>query len=471
MSFKQLTPLDMSQLEILNARLQNLATAPSAPVAGQVWYDTATGAFMFRSGATNVDLRARANHTGTQLAATISDFSAAALAFRLDQFAAPTAPVNLNSQKITNLAVGTLASDAIAKSQLDAVVTSITGYRLDQFAAPTASVNFGGQKLTNLATPLAADQAVNKAYADAITTSITGYRLDQFAAPTGSVSLGSQKITNLATPTLATDASTKAYADAIATSIPTYRLDQFAAPNTSLNLNSQKIINLATPVAASDACTKAYVDAAIAGLDWKPNVRAASTANVALTGLQTIDGISLANGERVLLKNQTAASENGIWVVSSGAWARAADASAGTLTAETAVFVGEGTAQKNTQWQLSTPDPISVGSTALTFIQFGASTTYTGDGATVNIVGTVVSAIISGNNGLVRKFAQSIGDGATTALAVTHNLGTTDVTIGVFEVATGNEVGCDKTRTSGNVVTLGFAIAPAAASLRVVIHA
>lgn len=141
----------------------------------------------------------------------------------------------------------------------------------------------------------------------------------------------------------------------------TKRLDQFAAPNTSLAMNSQKITGLADPTLAQDAATKAYVDALVNGTDWKQSVRAISTTNITLSGTQTVDGVSLIAGDRILVAGQSTASANGIYVVAAGAWSRSTDADgAGEVTANMAVFVEEGTTNADTQWRLTTNNPITI---------------------------------------------------------------------------------------------------------------
>jgi len=81
-----------------------------------------------------------------------------------------------------------------------------------------------------------------------------------------------------------------------------------------VNFQTKKITNLADPVSAQDAATKAYVDAVKQALDIKDSVRAATTANITLSGAQTIDGVSVVAGDRVLVKDQSTASQNGIYV-------------------------------------------------------------------------------------------------------------------------------------------------------------
>lgn len=115
-----------------------------------------------------------------------------------------------------------------------------------------------------------------------------------------------------------------------------------------------------------------YVDDVVAGIDWKQSVRVASTLNVNLTSPGSIDSIALADEDRVLLKNQTATAENGIYIYysSTGALTRTKDAEQDTLTSGAAVYVEEGTENNGTAWILSTPDPITVGTTSQTWVIF-----------------------------------------------------------------------------------------------------
>ena len=330
MSRKFLTSIDLARNEIQNAVLQVLAADPSTPVPGQMYYSSTVQRPLFRNATAFIDLTARANHSGTQLAATISDFD-----------------------------------------------TQVRTNRLDQMAAPTALVNMGGQTLSNLGAP--------------------------------------------ANPT--------------------------------------------------DAATKAYVDATANGTDWKDSVRAATTANITLSGFQSVDGITLAAGERVLVKNQTTASANGIYIVSGGAWTRAADADntgSGAIVEVSpgmSMMVEEGSTQASTQWRLTTSGVITVGTTSLNFAQIGAATTYTA-GTGIKVVGNVISIEPTV---VVSKFAQTLATSAT-SIPVTHGLNTLDVQVEVYEVASGATVECDIVRTNVNTVTLGFAVAPASNSLRVVVQ-
>ncbi|MQG94499.1 phage tail protein [Pseudomonas sp. MN1F] len=118
--------------------------------------------------------------------------------------------------------------------------------------------------------------------------------------------------------------------------------------------------------------TREYVDSRlteeISKLDNKQSVRAATTANITLSGLRTVDGVVLAAGDRVLVKNQTQAKENGLYVVAAGAWPRASDADiSAEVTPGLVVAVEQGTTLADTIWQLITDAPIVLGTTALTF--------------------------------------------------------------------------------------------------------
>lgn len=160
-----------------------------------------------------------------------------------------------------------------------------------------------------------------------------------------------------------------------------FRLDQFAVPTANLSINNNLINNLAEPFVNSDAATKGYVDSqfatATSGLDYKESCRVATTESISLTagGLLTIDGVALQAGDRVLVKNQSNASENGIYVAAVGEWSRSTDADTITLTSGAMVFITDGQAGGNIgkSFVLSTKDPFTVGSDDLSFVQYQGS--------------------------------------------------------------------------------------------------
>lgn len=157
----------------------------------------------------------------------------------------------------------------------------------------------------------------------------------------------------------------------------------------------------------TDAYTKTQVDSLVTGLDFKQSVRVGTTANITLSGTQTVDGVSLSAGDRVLVKNQTTASENGIYVVAAGSWTRAEDAD-NTPGSEVATgmftFIEEGTVNANSGWILVTTGAVTLGTTALTFSQFnglaqvtaGAGLTKTG--SQIDVGGTADRITVGADN-------------------------------------------------------------------------
>lgn len=254
------------------------------------------------------------------------------------------------------------------------------------------------------------------------------------------------------------------------------RLDQMAAPTASVSLNSQKITNLATPTLIGDAATKQYVDDAIAGLAWKDSVRVGTLANITLSGAQTIDGISVVAGERVLVKNQTAPAQNGLYVCAAGAWTRATDADTNDELHGMAVFIEEGT-QNTTCWTITTDGTIVVGTTSLAYAQFSSASTYTaGNGLTLtgndfNVgAGTGISVDATNVNidtaVVARKYGVTIGDGTATTITVTHALNNQDAICQVRQVSDNAIVYCDQVNNGVNTIQLSFSVAPASNALR-----
>ncbi len=162
------------------------------------------------------------------------------------------------------------------------------------------------------------------------------------------------------------------------------RLDQLAAPTAAVALNSQRITGLADPTAAQDAATKNYVDLTVQGLDPKASVKAASTTNIAsLSGTMTIDGVALAAGDRVLVKDQTTTSANGVYVVAAGAWARSEDLSTWAEHVAAYLFVEQGTVNADVGFLCTVDAGGTLGTTAITFVQFnGAGQIVAGAGLT-----------------------------------------------------------------------------------------
>jgi len=305
---------------------------------------------------------------------------------------------------------------------------------------------------------------------------------------------------------------------------------------TGKNFGNQRLIAIADPQADTDAINLQSARRLVQGVtNRKEAVRVAALTNITIATPGTaIDGVTLSNGDRVLLTAQSTGSQNGIYDFNGSAspLTRSADAdSDAEVKPGTQVFVSEGTASGNSSYQLTTDGPIVVGTTTLTWAQTGAGSTYTaGNGLTLTgssfavtaktnggivVDGTGVSVLAAGGltvgatgvviasgaagNGLtltsgvlavgagtgisvsadaiaidtavvVRKYSASIGNGASTAIAVSHALGTRDITWSVYDSATYEFVEVDGVATDTNTLTLTFATAPVASAYRVVVH-
>ena len=372
--------LDLNRVELRNAVIQNLASAPSSPDPGLIYYDTTLNEFRVWNG------------TGWD---SIGDFSAlGALAF-LD---------TVSSTEIDN--------DTI----VDADINSAAAIALSKLATdPLARANHTGTQTASTISDF--------------DTQVRTSRLDQMATPTAAVDFGSQQITGLASPTLGTDAANRSYVDGVAT-----------------------------------------------GLDVKASCRVASTADVTVSAPgSAIDGVTLSAGDRVLLKDQSTGSENGIYDFDTAAtpMTRSSDADEDDeVTAGMFTFIAEGTVHADQGWVLTTNDPITVGSTALSFSQFSAPPGLTlplpvADGGT----GATTAAGARTNLAATTKYTATFGDGASTSYPITHNLGTLVVSVNIYDTSTGETVYADVTHTDANTVTVdGFASPPASNSLTVVVR-
>lgn len=155
-------------------------------------------------------------------------------------------------------------------------------------------------------------------------------------------------------------------------------------------------INLAAdPTSALQVATKQYVDNLISGLDVKTSVLVATTANITLSGTQTIDGIAVTAGSRVLVKNQTTSSQNGLYLCAAGAWTRATDADTWNELVSAFVFVEKGTQNADTGWVCTCDLGGTLGTTNITVAQFAGAGTVTA-GAGIDVVGNQVSLSVSG---------------------------------------------------------------------------
>lgn len=243
--------------------------------------------------------------------------------------------------------------------------------------------------------------------------------------------------------------------------------------------------NSATRLATQQA-VKSYVDNMVQGLSWKQAVRVATTvAGTLATSFangQTIDGITLVTGDRILIKNQAAPADNGIYTVNaSGAPTRATDANTAAEILGATVFVSEGTANGDKVFTNTTNAPITLGTTGLTFAEINGGSIPTATTTTEGKVELATQAETEARTDTARAVTPSglanfglrqvftIGDGSATSIAVTHNYGHKNAISQVFQVSNDEMVECDIVNTSNTQTTFSFVTAPASNSLRVVL--
>ena len=500
MARKFLTPIDLNKLELQNAVIQNLASAPSSPVLGQIYFDTAVNELLTWNGT------AWRQSDGTA-AGILSARPAAATANANTFYYATDNYLKYYSngsawQQVAAFGSGASTSLTIAGTAADGTATNYA--RADHvhagpgFASSTATTSYGLTKADGSATTVARSDHTH-----------------------GTPALSANAATNISTTTAANGSGTApAKDDHVHGFAPSgFALSAFGVPTSAVPFNAQKITGLADPTLAQDAATKAYVDSTAQGLDVKQSVRAATavagTLATSFANTSVIDGVTLATGDRILIKNQATGSENGIYTVNAtGAPTRAIDAdTSAKVTAGMFVFISEGTANGNDGYVLTTDDAITLDTTALTFTQFSGAGTYTASngvlltgsdftfaplstgglqtaagggsiklatnsGAATDANGFAIGAgngIVVGTNTIyvdtavvARKYSETLSTSAT-SYTVTHNLGTLDVHVQVYEVATGAEVMVDNLRATTNTVTITFAVAPTANAYRVVV--
>jgi hypothetical protein len=302
----------------------------------------------------------------------------------------------------------------------------------------------------------------------------------------------------------------------LATTVKAYTLDTFAAPAASVSMSNQKLTLLANGTLNTDATNLGQVNTlisnAIQGINAiKQPVRVATTANITLSGLQTIDGVTVAAGDRVLVRVQTDGKQNLIYNASSSAWTIAVDDdNSNELITGTQVLVTDGTLYAGSNFRITTSGTITPGTTSIAWTQTYQQTVYTADQATINLTGSQFSArlgyglttvtagiqvLAAANGGLqvtssgvsillpaasglvadstglhidisstiaVARITSGVltGDGTTTSFTITHNLNTRRVVVS-FQDSSYGFTDMDWSASTVNAITVTFATAPA----------
>ncbi len=260
-------------------------------------------------------------------------------------------------------------------------------------------------------------------------------------------------------------------------------INTLAAATGPLDLGGQRIINGAAAVALTDFATLGQVSDIANNLGFK-HVRAASTGNVVIasTGVgASVDGVTLALNDRLLLKDQTLPAQNGVYTVGASSLSRSTDAdTAAELPPGTIVVVEEGTANHDQMWMLTTNRGYVMGTDALTFSPYGLTPNPYTAGNGISIASNVISAvagtgIVVTSGGIAidpaivgRHFEVDLpAPGSGTAVTVTHNLNRRPIPNSVMEVSTGDGVQPGVNYPDANSVTFDFAVAPTNGQYRV----
>lgn len=497
-SKKTLVNIDLNKNELQNAVIQNLATAPSAPLAGQIYFNTTDDTLYFYDGTAWVDFvqqstinadtfsnrpAAGAGNADTLFYATdqhllyYSDGSSWSQISQFGNVSSQTSYGDTSSNGTSNSyaradhthgtpALGTSTPAAVSIAGSGSAGTATVPSKEDHqhagpgFGSVTAQTSFAAASGNGTATTVShSDHTHGTPTHD--NAAHNAINISALTVPLTDVAWGGYKITGLGAPSADTDAANKGYVDSVAQGL-----------------------NIHDPVAAATTGTLASITGGtVTYNNGSSGVGATLTLSVALT---VLDGYTLATGDRIIVKNEVAAANNGVYTINSAktVLTRATDAdTSAELNGGDFFFVQNGTTLDNTGWVIVDAVP-TIGTSPVVFAQFSGAGTYTASNGVVltgnNFSGVVVSGggLTVGSSGfaidtavVVRKYAASIGDGSSTSYTVTHNLGTRDVTVAVYDNSSPYaEVVVDVAHTSTTAVTIAFSTAPTSNQYRVVVQ-
>jgi hypothetical protein len=483
MARKFLVSIDLNKNELQNAVIQNLGTAPSTPADGQIYYNTSDDTLYFWNGSAwiNVVQQAEILYDTFANRPAAASGNTGALFFATDQnllyFSNGTAwsQVSAFGNATSTTSYGDTASNGSSNTYSRSDHTHGTPSLTS--TAPQTLAAGGTNTVGTATTPARADHV---------------HALPNFGNVTAQTSFGSSSGNGSGTEFARNDHThgTPTHDNAAHSAI---NLSALAVPTANVPFATYKITGLGNPTDDQDAATKYYVDQAVQGLTWKAAANLLSTVNVALTGstntlnIDTYGALTSADaGYRIVLTGQTDDTEDGIYVYADNGTnytlSRAADGNPYTELIGASIYVQEGTTKAGTSWVQSNHYLTSFAGQDWVQIA-GPGTLTAGNG--INITSNVVSAVVESGAGLslsgsglaidtavvVRKYAASIGDGTNTTYTVTHNLGTRDVQVTVYDNSSPYaEVVVDVQHTSTTAIAVLFSVAPTSNQYRVVVQ-
>ena len=549
------TGINLNKNELQNARIQNLSSAPSSPVAGQIYFDTTAAVLYFyngtewvpASGSTEViqDVIGSSVSGGTGLTATYNDTSGITTidldntAVTAGNYGNADTSISLDIDAQGRITGAVNKTIEITTSQ----VTDLAEFIDDTVGDSVAGLVKEGEGIDVVYDDGAGTLTISAEDATSSNKGIASFNSTDFTVASGAVTLNAERVEDIVgnlviggtgidatytdgAGTLSIDIDSTVTTNSGSQTLTNKTLGTGNSLSADLNANSNKITNLAAPTNSGDAANKAYVDAVSEGLHIHAAAVAATTGNIDLsTDLENgdvVDGVTLVTGDRVLVKSQTNAAQNGIYIVqASGAAVRATDFDAPSeVDGGDFIFVTGGTLYDNTGWVQTSTGVATIGTDPINFTQFsGAGTYLAGDGLTltgntfsVDVTPTAGNASLTNTGGAVevkvntndglevtgsglginngtgltfsggalvfdtangygtRKLAFNLGDGSATSYTVNHALATRDVTVHVYENGSPYaQVEADVEHTDSNNLTIKFASAPTSNQYRVVV--